>query len=704
MEDKQQLKSVLVVEDDAAARLMTRSTLELSNFIVDEAEDGEQALQLFHEKHHDVILLDVHLPGMDGFSICQQIRATAYGKFTPIVMITGVDDIDSIENAYDLGATDFIIKPVNWTILGHRVHYIMRAQQTFDELQVSRVRLINAKNVAGIADWEWDIKKQRVNWSPELLNLFMLQNNHIIKNHDAILEFVAPEDRSAVALALQKLFEKHHDFEIEYKIICPDNTERYIQEKAEIIKDSEGNPASIIGALQDITHRKLAEQEVKFLAYYDSLTGLPNRASFAEHLERALKKSKRNSAQAAILFLDLDNFKRVNDSLGHSAGDKLLQIVAKSLLSSLRESDALGRDDEELTRPIARLGGDEFTILLDNNINAEGAQKVAQRIIKALNAPVEIESQEVPLSVSIGIAMYPDDGKDTLNLLKNADTAMYHAKDIGKNTSCFYDKKMNELSLKRLQLERDLQKAVEQDEFIVLFQPKIDINSQNIIGSEALIRWRHPEQGFILPDTFIALAEETNLIIQIGNWILKKACQANKFWHEHGFNDIHVAVNLSARQLQDQNLLSEVKTALEEANLESSYLELELTEGMIMENGPQTIDLLHQLKSLGVKLAVDDFGTGYSSLRYLSQFPLDNLKIDKSFVNNLPHNKSEATITEAIIALAHSLKLSVVAEGVETIEQFQYLREQKCNVIQGYYFSKPLTADEMLLRLQQQMQ
>jgi len=703
MSSDSQNKSVLVVEDDAAARLMTRSTLELANFVVDEAETGEAALKLFAEKHHDVILLDVHLPGLNGFNICQQIRSTPYGKFTPIVMITGVDDIDSIEKAYNIGATDFIIKPVNWTILGHRVHYIIRAQQSFDDLHVSRMRLINAKNVAGIADWEWDIKHQRINWSQELLNLLAVQHIELSNDHRAILEFVAPDDYENVDTALDKLFKEHVNFDLEYKIICPDNSVRYIQENAQVIKDQEGNITSIIGTLQDITNRKLAEEEVKYLAYFDSLTGLPNRASFSEHLDQSLKKAKRNQTNAAVLFLDLDNFKRVNDSLGHSAGDKLLKIVAKRLLSSLRDCDVLGRDHEEFMQPVARLGGDEFTVLLDNNISAENAQKVAARIIKTLNEPVTIDQQEVPLSVSIGIAIYPEDGADTMNLLKNADTAMYHSKEKGKNTFCFYDKKMNELSLKRLHLERDLQKALDNDEFMVLFQPKIDIESQNIIGSEALIRWQHPELGFILPDTFISLAEETNLIVDLGTWILNKACAATKSWHDYGFSDIHVAVNLSARQLQDKNLVTLVKQALLDSGLPDKHLELELTEGMIMENGPETMQQLHELKATGVKLAVDDFGTGYSSLRYLSQFPLDTLKIDKSFVTNLPNNKTEAAITEAIIALAHSLKLSVVAEGVENEAQYEYLKMNKCDVVQGFYFSKPLGAEEMLMRLKQQM-
>lgn len=702
MNKYQNQKSILVVEDDAAARLMTRTTLELANFIVHEAVDGKSALELFCETKPDVVLLDVHLPDIDGFTICERIRATPYGKFTPIMMITGVDDIDSIEKAYDIGATDFIIKPVNWTILGHRVHYIIRAQQTFDELELSRMRLINAKNVAGIADWEWDIKNQKIYWSDELFKLLTVNDSTPPKRHNDILEFIDSEDRNTVSDALSNLFNQHQDFAIEYKIVGSDNVVRHIQEHAQVIKDSENIPTSIIGTLRDITNRKLAEEEVKFLAYYDSLTGLPNRASFAEHLKQAVKSAKRHSKPLSILFLDLDNFKRVNDSLGHGAGDKLLKVVAKKLISSLRACDVLSRDSEDSPAPIARLGGDEFIILLDNNITTEGAQTVAKRIIKALHEPVTIDKQEVPLSVSIGIAMFPEDGNNTLDLMKNADTAMYHSKEIGKNTFCFYDKKMNALSLKRLNMERDLQKALENDEFITYFQPKIDINSQNIIGSEALIRWQHPKQGFILPDTFISLAEETNLIYQLGAWVLRNACMTNKLWHDQGFTDIHVAVNLSARQLQDKKLVSIVKQALDDSKLPAHYLELELTEGMIMENGPETMRQLHDLKDLGIKLAVDDFGTGYSSLRYLSQFPLDTIKIDKSFVNNLPHNKNEATITEAIIALAHSLKLSVVAEGVETKEQFEYLQQRECDVIQGYYFSKPLAPEQMLKQLQQQ--
>jgi len=450
-----------------------------------------------------------------------------------------------------------------------------------------------------------------------------------------------------------------------------------------LLYDSKGDINGGMGIFTDITERKQAEEMIKYMAYHDSLTQLPNRNLFNERLKQALADAERNKTNVAVLFIDLDRFKVINDSLGHAFGDLLLKSVSRRLQGCLRDHDT-----------IARQGGDEFTVIL-HDCTEESAKNVAERMINELANPFVLNNHEVTISPSIGISLYPSDGTNPDTLIRNADRAMYQAKDHGKNNYQFYEKDMEAQYTKRLKLENDLRKALARKEFVLYYQPQVDIHSHEVIGVEALIRWNHPENGFISPAEFIPLAEETGLIVPIGEWVLYTACLQNKAWQDAGYTPMRMSVNLSARQFRQTDIDVLVDRVLKETGLDPKYLDLEITENMSMFDVDMTTETLQKLKRLGVNISIDDFGTGYSSLNYLKRFPIDSLKIDQSFVHDIHSDTDDAAIVKAILAMAHSLDLKVVAEGVETERQLSFLKEQKCDQAQGYYFNRPLSPEHL---------
>ncbi|PLR92832.1 GGDEF and EAL domain-containing protein [Bacillus sp. T33-2] len=441
----------------------------------------------------------------------------------------------------------------------------------------------------------------------------------------------------------------------------------------------EGRPATqVVG--RDVTQRKKAEKTIQLMAYHDTLTGLPNRNRFRQHLNDVLQQQE--NKMLAVLFLDLDRFKIINDTKGHSVGDILLQKVAKRLEQAV-QGDGM----------VSRQGGDEFIILLEN-LDKPEVTKIAQRILDEFSNPIEINDQEFFVTTSIGISLFPVDGDDEETLIKNADTAMYLAKERGKNNFQFYTSQLHGLSSRKMELENGLRKALEQDQLSLYYQPQVDLETGKIIGVEALLRWKHPDHGFISPLEFIPLAEETGLIVSIGKWVLKTACEHNKAWQKLGLAAIPIAVNISVRQIQDDDFVATVKTILNETGLHPRYLELEITES-IMQNIERSTFVLNQLKDLGVKISMDDFGTGYSSLSYLKHLPIDSIKIDKSFVDDIIHHSNQGAMVKTIIDMGHNLKFKVIAEGIENQEQVDFLRKNACGVGQGYFYSPPLPSDKV---------
>jgi diguanylate cyclase (GGDEF)-like protein len=457
---------------------------------------------------------------------------------------------------------------------------------------------------------------------------------------------------------------------------------------------AEGSVNGAVTAFRDISERKANEERIRYLAQYDPLTNLPNRSLCLDRLQQTIAVAQREGEAFAVLFIDVDHFKNINDSLGHLAGDKILQETANRLVPCVRSSDT-----------VSRQGGDEFIIILRKIRNSSVPAHIAGKILAAMEPPFVAEGQELRTSVSIGIALFPEDGQDTASLIKNADAALYHAKKLGRNNYQFFTADLDARARQRLEMENSLRLALDRREFLLHYQPLVDLESGRIIGAEALLRWQHPEQGLVPPGEFIPLAEDCGLIVPIGEWVLREVCRQNKIWQDEGLAKLPVAVNLSPLQFRQRNLEEVIRQALAESGLAPEYLEIEITESLLMSAEEQTIALLYQLKNLGLSVAIDDFGTGYSSLSYLKLFPIDKLKIDRSFVREVSSDPNDAAIISAIIAMAHRLRLRVLAEGVETVDQRNFLIHEGCTEAQGYHYSRPLPADGMenLLRAGQSL-
>lgn len=690
---------VLVADDDPVMRLLMRQMLTQVGLDVIEAEDGVQALASYKHSGPDLVMLDVDMPALDGFAVCREIRRQEVGGTVPIIMVTGDDELEAVTRAYEVGATDFISKPINWPILGHRALYVLRASDA-----IARLRIADAHNravLAAIPDTFFRLNREGFYLDYEQghdasagFSLSDCVGNHI---GDVLPPEIAVRllDKAHAVLATQ------HIGSVDYTLTHENSTRHF---EARLVATGADE---VLGLVRDISERKRTEEQIRRLAYCDSLTGIPNRQAFLETLERELLRSKEHDKKFAVLFMDLDAFKRINDTLGHDVGDHLLKVVSERLRETIRPSDLVLRAEHEFEATfggsnLARLGGDEFTILIPDLERVEDALNVAHRVKEAMRRPFMIEAHEIFVTASIGISLYPEDGEDCNSLLKYADTAMYHAKNCGKNNAKLYSSSLTMEIMSHVKMEVGLRKALQNNELYLLYQPQIDVPSTQIVGVEALVRWRHPERGIISPTEFIPLAEETGLIVPIGEWVLRTACNQAKAWQNDGGRAIRMAVNLSAKQFKDENLTQIVLSALADTGLDARLLELELTEGTLMDDARATMVTLEQLRGIGVYLSIDDFGTGYSSMNYLKRFDVRALKIDKSFIAGLPQDTENAAITRAIIAMAHGLKMVVVAEGVETDEQLLMLEEYGCDMAQGYFLGHPSPHDTITAMLVRQ--
>ncbi len=684
---------VLVVDDDTTSRMLMRRTLEKAGFSVAEAGNGLEALASFERMPPEIILLDVEMPELDGFATCRRIRALPNGGHLPILMVTGRDDVHSVNAAYEAGATDFTSKPINWPVLGHRVRYMLRASDSFRQTQISEAR------TRALMQAMPDSMIRMSLWGDVLDVHFGQQDDHVelpLKSMPGrSLGDVMGADMLKAMLDLVKVAMTTHTTQtVELDYPAGKNARNY-EVRLVISADNE-----VLTVIRDITKRKEAEERMRFLAFYDSLTGLGNRQLFSLRLEKALARAQETGECLAVFLIDLDVFQRINDTLGHGIGDMLLKAMAKRLRQLMLDHTSYdGMDDDENEQQswcsIARFGGDEFVLLIDQvDDKGDVAVEVARMVLDTVSTPITLSDHEVVITPSIGIALAPADGETTDTLLMNADTAMYHAKREGRNNYQFYAGSMNERSLERLSLEGRLRKALERDELTLFYQPQVDSRTGVITGVEALVRWISPEAGMISPGEFIPLAEETGLILPLGDWVLHEACRQAKEWESMGFTNLRVAVNLAGEQFRQQRFAASVYEVVKNAGLEALHIELEITEGTIMSNALETIATLGELKGMGFALSVDDFGTGYSSLSYLKKFPLDYLKIDQAFVRDVTTNPEDAGIVRAIIAMAHSLNLKTIAEGVETLDHVRFLQEEGADVLQGYYFSRPVPAEE----------
>ena len=683
--------TVLVVDDDVLVRLLMMESLAQSGFDVIEADNGLNAVEMFQVHRPDLIMLDVEMPEMDGYSACKKIRALPYGEHTPILMVTGLEDVDAVHRAYEVGATDFISKPVNWIILAHRVKYMLRVANLFGDLRLSEAR--NQALINAVPDLMIRISRDGrcLSGQPGESEFILLQDLEENINKGCRIDDLLPSKICAQMTGLMPEVIRSGE-SVSFEGAVKDAGHCYFYEARLVVCGDD----ELLAIIRDITERTLAEERVRYLAFYDSLTELPNRQNIQNSMELMIERADAEK-KIPVLFLDLDHFKRINDTLGHCVGDLLLQGVAKRLRECLLDllPDLSGFESENSF--LARFGGDEFVMLLETlqTVDREKICIIVRQVLSSLAKPFHLDSHEIFITPSVGISVFPEDGKTPGELIKHADLAKRYVKENGCNRYEFYDAKMNKRSDERLQIENNLRRALERDEFQVFYQPQLDIGSGKIIGVEALMRWNNAELGSVSPALFIPIAEEMGLIIEFGEWVLREACGQMKRWLNMGFAIQRIAVNLSSIQFYQSNLMLVLDDVLSDAELEPGYLELELTEGVIMRNATKTIEALNEIKARGMSLSVDDFGTGYSSLSYLKRFPIDALKIDRSFISELDSDAESAAITSAVIAMAHSLNLKVIAEGVENETQLDLLRAKNCDEIQGFYFSKPVPADEI---------
>jgi len=683
--------SVLVVDDDAMMRLLMMESLGLSGFEVIEAENGLQAVELFQTKQPDLVLLDVEMPGMDGYSACMKIRALPGGDHTPILMVTGLEDVDAVHRAYEVGATDFISKPVNWIILAHRVKYMLRAADLFGELRLSETR--NQALIKAVPDLMIRVDRDGFCLSSQpgeadFTLRYELENKSSVGSH--ITELLPSRICAQIIGLMAEVIKSGESVSFE-GMVAGDGHAYYYEARLVVCGNEQ-----LLAIIRDITERTLAEQQVRYLAFFDELTGLPNRQNILNSMEVMITNSD-STKQIPVLFLDLDHFKRINDTLGHSVGDLLLCGVAERLRECMQDLQFAPSAVDSEKHFLGRFGGDEFVVLLAalQSVDHEKICIIVKQILISLAKPFLLNSHEVFITPSIGVSVFPENGRTPDELIKHADLAKRYAKENGCNSYEFYDQKMNSRSDRRLVIENNLRRAMERDEFKVFYQPQLDVRTGQIIGVEALMRWTNAELGSVSPADFIPIAEEMGLIIEFGEWVLRQSCSQMKCWLDQGFDLQRIAVNLSSIQFYQSNLMKVLDDVLSATKLNPCHLELELTEGVIMRNATKTIEALNEIKARGISLSVDDFGTGYSSLSYLKRFPIDALKIDRSFIAELESDAESAAITSAVIAMAHSLNLKVIAEGVENVEQLNLLRAKECDEIQGFYFSKPVPADEI---------
>lgn len=670
------LGHILVVDDEEINCDLLRRRLERKGYSVDTVGDGSGALEKIQNEHFDMVLLDIMLPVVDGITVLKTIREEFSASELPVIMVSAKDDSEGIVEALQLGANDYVTKPVDFPVALARIDTQLSHRRMKLALQESEERYALALAGANDGLWDWDLRTDRMYYSARWKAMLGLtEDEPILNTPEEWFGRVHPNDLKALKESIDRHLEDGDlHFECEYRILHQSGSYRWALSRGMAVRDAKGEVYRMAGSQTDITNRKV----------YDPLTGLPNRILFMDRLAHSLRRFKRHREyDFAVLLLDLDRFKIVNDSLGHHIGDKLLIELAQRLNLCVRDGDT-----------VARFGGDEFTILLDEITDVSDATRVAERIQEALQSPFILDGHEVFTSASVGIALSAT-GYDIPNdVVRDADTAMNRAKALGKARHEMFDRAMHTQSSRRLQLETDLRRAVEREEFEVFYQAIVDLADENIIGFEALVRWTHPERGRVFPDEFVGIAEETGLILPIDRYVMREACRQTKEWQEK-FGPLSISVNLSAKQFALRDIVYVIDSVLQDTGLAPTDLKLEITESALMDNQDSAAEIFHEIKKRNVQLGLDDFGTGYSSLSYLHRFPLDTLKIDRSFVSRMNESPGEhEAIVRTIVNLAQNLKFKTVAEGIETIDQLHSLQKLDCLYGQGYYFSKPMPAAE----------
>jgi predicted signal transduction protein with EAL and GGDEF domain/DNA-binding response OmpR family regulator len=704
---------VLLVDDDDVTLMVVGAALRERGFTVQEVNSGEAALDALADGVPDIVLLDAIMPGLDGFDTCRTLRAMPGCENVPVLMLTGLNDEASITRAYEVGATDFFVKTQQWTqqwsLLDNRLRYMLRASRTRQELERSKSKLARAQDLARMGSFDWR-RHGGLMLSPEALRLFSLGPGDPLTLR-ALLRMVPDDDRGALVRMLRNTL--YHgsvlttDVRITPKWYAGNHVVRV---EAEPEFNEQGQMVGYTGVVQDVTDRRRAADRINRLAHVDTLTNLPNRHQLIVRAEEALQAARTMGHQCALLLIDLDRFKVINDTLGHQSGDDLLQEVSRRLRACVRHSDQIVESASESQGPgerthrslegVGRLGGDEFVALLPEVADERDAERVAQRVLEVMREPIVVAQQECFVTASVGVAMYPRDGTTVAELLRNSDVAMYSVKATGRNAAALYGPQLAGQGREKLELEAALHKALERNELVLHYQPKIDVRDARMVGVEALMRWQRGGK-LVAPADFIPLAEETGLIVPMSEWAMAEAARQAREWQQSfGFAE-SIAVNLPSRLFERTDLIDHIHQVVTAQGVPHRVIMLEITEDNLMKDLQNVIPALHRLNEIGVEIAIDDFGTGYSSLSYLTTLPISELKIDRGFVRDLGVSPQSSAVVTAIIALARSLGLRVIAEGVESLRQMEVLSRLGVSVMQGFLFSRPAPPTELELWLDQ---
>lgn len=671
--------TLLVVDDFELNRDMLSRRLRTRGFEVYCASGGKEALEKIAQFPCDLILLDIMMPDMDGYEVLSHLRARYTSTDLAVIMVTAKDQSEDIVKALSCGADDYVTKPIDFPVAMARIQTQLERRATEIALRESEERYSLAAEGANDGLWDWNLRTHQVYFSDRWKRMLGYEPDEVGGHIDDWFNRVHKDD----LYRLKETIDQHlkgvtPKFSCEYRMVLKDGSHHWMLCRGSVVRDEQKVNCRMVGWQTDTTNR----------VQHDSLTSLPNRALFLDRMNGAMARVKRTGQGFAVLYIGIDRFKIINESLGHEIGDRVLVSIVRRMETLLRPGDTM-----------ARLGGDEFSILAEDIRGIGHASQIANWIREEMSAPFTINDHLAHITISIGIVLGDKHSDNPEEILRRGHGAMSEAKSHGKNCYEFFSSDRDMVST--LQMENQLRRAMECKELFLAYQPQIDTRTGKIIGVEALLRWRNPKLGMVPPGGFIPLAEDTGLIVPIGEWVLKTACRQHREWVESGLPPLRIGVNISSRQFRKNNLVNLVTNTLEESGMAAHFLDLELTESLLMENLAQTIDALNNLHQLGVKISIDDFGTGYSSLAYLKRFQIDTLKIDRSFVKDITEDPDDAAISCAIIGMAHSLRMKVVAEGVETGEQLEYLKELGCDEMQGFYFSPatdPESIREMLLK------
>ena len=700
---------VLLVDDDEVNLLLTSIALRERGFDVTEVTSGEAALQILANWLPDVVVLDALMPGMDGFQTCQALRSLPGFEALPVLMLTGLDDDASITRAYEAGATDFFVKSTQWSLLAGRLRYLLRASRTRMELERSKAKLARAQDLARMGSFEWRRPQGALVLSLEGLRVFGKGVGDVLPFR-SLMRLLVVDERASFFSMLHDVLTHSSILATDIPVSLSDGRQRIVHIEAEPEFDEHCTLTGYTGIVQDVTDRRVAEDKIRHLANFDTLTGLPNRRQLIWRADRALEHARRLNHQAAVLLIDLDRFKIINDTLGHGAGDELLIEVSRRLRSCVRHSDqvmdssleSMGSRSHRTLEAVGRYGGDEFVALLPEVIDDRDAERVADRILDQMREPIFVSGQECFVTCSVGISLFPRDGGSVADLMRNADLAMYTVKSQGRNAASVYKPQLAGKGREKLELESALHKALERGELVLHYQPKVDVRGARMVGAEALMRWNR--NGVLVPPMdFIPLAEETGLIVPMSEWVIREAARQARVWKDSfGFKD-SIAVNMPNRLFERTDLVEHIHQAVTKYGVPHCAIELEITETGLMKDLQNVIPSLHRLNEIGVEISIDDFGTGYSSLAYLTTLPISELKIDRSFVRDLGLTPQSSAVVTAVIALARSLGLRVIAEGVENLRQMEVLNRLGCSIMQGFLFSRPQPPEAIEQWMQQTM-